>query len=396
VIHIALEMLLGDRAKYAGLIFGMTFTAFLVTFAASYFAGFMTNGFALITENAAADVWVMSPVVSSVQETTNMPSSSLARVRSVPGVESAVPLALGTVEAIFANGRFQPFQVIGVDDATLSGVPVIKDGGSPTVLRAADAVIVDPGGTSGKLDTPVGRSDQWPRDQIRLDVPTRELAPGDELLVNDRRVVVVGRSQGIPRYPPRPLLYTTLSNASRILPPERRRLTFVLVTAAPGTTPRRLAERIEAVTGLRARSSADFKTDTVRWIMVNSEDVGDIAAMLSLAVVVGLGVTGVMLYMFTQENRRQYAVLSAMGATPRMLLSMILAQAAGCAVVGTGLGLGICSVAGEVVSSLGFPFRMLWFTPVIAVIIIVIVSAVAVVASAVTVLRLQPSEVFAR
>lgn len=70
--------------------------------------------------------------------------------------------------------------------------------------------------------------------------------------------------------------------------------------------------RIEASTGLRARTSADFEADTVRWFLINSEDVGDIAAMLTLAMSVGFGVTGVMLYMFTHENLWQYAVFTAM------------------------------------------------------------------------------------
>jgi hypothetical protein len=60
--------------------------------------------------------------------------------------------------------------------------------------------------------------------------------------------------------------------------------------------------------------------------------------MLSLAAVIGLGVTGVMLYIFTTENLWQYAVLSAMGAEPRVLLTMIFAQAGLCGLLGTGMG----------------------------------------------------------
>ncbi|KAF0126679.1 MAG: ABC-type transport system involved in lipoprotein release permease component [Xanthobacteraceae bacterium] len=58
MLGVALKMLMGDRAKFVGLLFGITFTSFLVTFAASYFCGLMTRGFALIAENGAADVWV--------------------------------------------------------------------------------------------------------------------------------------------------------------------------------------------------------------------------------------------------------------------------------------------------------------------------------------------------
>ncbi len=395
MLRVALKMLIGDRAKYFGLLFGITFTSFLVTFAASYFCGFMTRGFALIAENPAADVWVMDPAVDSAEQTANLPASALNRVRGVPGVKSAVPLALGTAEARFANGRIQPFRVIGVDDATLSGVPALEDGGSPAVLHAPDAAIVDPGGTEGKLETPVLQADQWPHGAPHLNAKTRPLAVGDELLVNDHRVKIEGLSNALPRFPPRPLLYTTFSNASRILLPERNLLTFVLATARPRVSPRELAARIEAQTGLWARSSADFKADTVRWFLTNSEDVGDIASMLTIAMAVGFGVTGVMLYMFTNENLKQYALLKAMGATPRLLLSMIFVQAGLCGLVGTGLGLGLCAIVGQIAVQADYPFRMMWFTPLIGGIMVLLVSVAAAGISVRPVLKLEPGMVFA-
>jgi len=396
MLGMALTMLVGDRAKYAGLLFGITFTAFLVTFAMSFLTGFLTRGFALITENRA-DVWVMDPTVESDEFTTNLPASALGRVRSVSGVQSAVPLALGTAEARFPDGRFQPFQVIGVDDSTLGGVPPMMDGETAAVLRAPDAVVVDPGGTRGKLQTPVLKTDQWSFRTTAVHAPTRPLARGDELMVNDHRVWVAGRSQGLSRFPPRPLMYTTFSNADRILLPELRRLTFVLVTATPGLPPRRLAARIEAQTGLRAHTSEDFKADTVRWYLANSEDVEDVGWMLALAVVIGLGVTGVMLYMFTSENLWQYAMLSAMGATPRMLLTMILAQAGLCALLGTGMGMGLCAIVGQFSAiAAHYPFRMMWFAPLVGGTTIVLVSVIAAGLSARPVLKLQPMVVFQR
>ena len=394
MLRVALKMLFGDRAKYVGLLFGIAFTSFLVTFAASYFCGFMTRGFALISENPTADVWVMDPAVDSAEQTTNMPDSALDRVRSVDGVLWAVPLALGTADARFPNGRFQPFQIIGVDDATLSSVPRLRDGASPTALRSPDAAIVDPGGTEGKLETPLLKADQWPTEP-HLNAPMRPLRVGDELLVNDNRVRIAGTSEALPRYPPRPLLYTTLSNADRILLPERHRLTFVLATGVPGVALNELAARIQAQTGLKARAADDFKADTVRWFLINSEDVGDIGAMLSLAMSVGFGITGIMLYMFTTEALKQYAVLKAMGATSRLLLAMIFVQAGQCALLGTGLGLGLCAIIGQIAVQADYPFRMMWFTPLIGCVMVVLVSIVAAAISVRPVLRLEPAVVFA-
>ena len=81
--------------------------------------------------------------------------------------------------------------------------------------------------------------------------------------------------------------------------------------------------------------------------------------MLTLAMSVGLGVTGVMLYTFTVESRWQYAVLSALGAEPRRLMTMLFAQIGGGGILGTGLGLGMCSLASVLASSTGYPFRMI-------------------------------------
>src|SRR5690242_8885246 len=101
MFRIAIKMLVGNRPKYLGLLLGISFTSFLVTFALSYFAGFVTRGFALISENPQADIWVMDPSVNSTEHTTNIPDSVLQRVRSIEGVRSAVPLALGTTEVHF-------------------------------------------------------------------------------------------------------------------------------------------------------------------------------------------------------------------------------------------------------------------------------------------------------
>src|ERR1035437_5486044 len=140
-----------------------------------------------------------------------------------------------------------------------------------------------------------------------------------------------------------------------MLLPERRRLTFVLVAALPGTAPQTLAARIEQVTGLRARASEDFKADTVRWMLRNSEDVGDAITMLTIAMLVGFGVTGVMMFMFTTENLKYYAVLNAMGATSRALLGVILVQAGLCALIGTGLGLVVCALSAPSFGAYDFP-----------------------------------------
>ena len=389
MFRVAVEMLLYDKTKFFGLLIGVAFTAFLVTFAMGYFAGFMTRGFALVSENPSAKVWVMDPAVSSTEATINMSDSSLDIVRGVEGVKYATPLYLGDVTARYANGRFQSFQTIGVDDATLSGAPQPAD-----LLHLPDSVIVDSGGTEGKLQTPAAKKDMWPYDGSHLNAPTRKLRYGDEMLINSKRVVVAGVSHTIPRFPPRPLLYTTASNFKRLMPGERRYITFIMVRPAKNVTPGQLAKRIAQKTRLKAITSDEFKKETVMWYMINSEDVGDMVNMVVLAMLVGFGVTGVMLYMFTYENIKQYAVLKAMGASAKQLRDMIFTQIFISAVAGSGIGVGIASILAHIVSSPTFPFRMMWFAPLVGFLGVMIVSMTAAFISLRPIKNMEPAIVF--
>jgi putative ABC transport system permease protein len=394
MFRVAVSMLTGDKTKYIGLLLGIIFTAFLVTFALSYFAGFMTQGFSLVNENPTADVWVMDSAVNSTEATINMPNSALDLVKSVSGVSYATPLYIGDVTARFPNGHFQTFQLIGVDDATLSGAPLLKTGLKQNALRLPQSVIVDSGGTNGKLQTPQHKKDMWSYDGAHLSAATRKLRYGDALLIDDRRVIVTGVSHMLGRFPPRPLMYTTASNFIRLTPSQSKRLTFVMVKKQQGINPTLLAKKIHQQTGLKAITSSEFKKETVMWYLINSEDVGDMVNMVVLAMLVGFGVTGVMLYMFTYENLKQYAVLKAMGATNKQLSTMVFTQAFIGVIIGSGIGIGIAGLMGEAVSSASFPFRLMWFAPIIGFLGVFIVSATAAVISVRPVIKLEPGVVF--
>ena len=389
MFKVAIEMLMHDKTKYIGLFIGIGFTAFLVTFSMSFLAGFMTRGFALVSENPSANIWVMDRAVSSPEATVNMSDASLSLVRGVKGVEYATALYLGDVTARYADGNFQKFQAIGVDDATLSGAPRSKNR-----LSLPDSVIIDSGGTSGKLQTPLYKKDMWAYDGSHLNVATRELHYGDKLLINDKRVIVADVSHTIARFPPRPLLYTTQSNFKRLIPSGKRYTTFIMVRSKDGVNPIRLAKTISKQTGLKAITSQRFKKETVLWYMINSEDVGDMVNMVVLAMLVGFGVTGVMLYMFTYENIKQYAVLKAMGASRKQLTNMVFTQAFIGVIAGSGIGIAISALIGLSISSTDFPFRMMWFAPLFGFLGVLIVSLTAAMISVRPILKIEPGIVF--
>src|SRR5262245_2288367 len=96
---IALKMLVGDRAKFLGIVLGLTFAAALITQQGSIFCGLMLRTCAQITDITGADLWVMDPSVRFIDDTKPMLESNLQRVRGVKGVKWAVPLYKGIARA---------------------------------------------------------------------------------------------------------------------------------------------------------------------------------------------------------------------------------------------------------------------------------------------------------
>ena len=104
---IALKMLTGDKAKFFGIVLGLTFAALLITQQGSIFCGLMSRTAGQIYDITGADLWVMDPNVRFIDDVKPMIETNLYRVRGVEGVEWAVPLYKG-------NGRAK-VNSVGVD-----------------------------------------------------------------------------------------------------------------------------------------------------------------------------------------------------------------------------------------------------------------------------------------
>lgn len=392
MIRIAISMLGGDRVKYAGVVFGVAVTTFLTALVGSMFAGMVSRTFAIITDNAHADIWVMDPASETVTQTINISETAADRVRSVAGVESVSRLALGSAAVRLPHGKFVLADVVGVDDATLQGVPHLQSAETIAKLRRGDALLIDHAGTNGQLQVPRHRDAWW-----KADAPhpaLRTMQTDDELQINSISARVAGEVAGTPRFTPQPVIYMTYANASRMLPAQRHRLTFILVNVEQGQNAPDVARRIEAATGLRARSADEFKRDTVLWFIKNSGVIAQVGVIVVFAAAVGCVITGLMLFIFTKENSRLYATLKAIGARNATLLAMILSQAGLAAITGFGLGLGACAAIGTLLAGTGFPFRLMWYTPCVAAALVGVVCVVATLLSARTVLNIEPGLVF--
>jgi len=380
---IALKMLLGDRAKYIGIIIGLTFASFLVTWPSAIFSGVMSRTFSFVTDVGLPDLWVVDPQVQYIEDIKPLRDTEVLRVRGTEGVEWAVGLYKGMLRARMNDGTFQSCVVVGLDDATLIGGPPKMLAGQLADLRQADSVIVDEVGARGKLARrlPDGR-----RIPLKL---------GDTLELNDHRCVVVGICRITQTFQNIPVIYTTYSHATTIAPQERKLLSFIIAKAKPGADLREVCARIRTNIRLSAYTPREFKKLTFWYFLKYTGMPFNFLTVVTLGFIVGVAISGMTFYNFTLDNLRYFGTLRAMGTTNRKLLRMISLQAAAVGAIGYGVGIGAASAWGGVLSGrTQIAFKLPWQLLIISAVAVLVICVGAAALSIRKVMKLEPAVVF--
>jgi putative ABC transport system permease protein len=392
---VAIKMLMGDRAKYIGIIVGVTFASLLITQQAAIFWGLMSRTTGAIVDIGQPDIWVMDPKVQFIDDLKPLSDTALFRVRGIEGVEWAVPLYKGLLKARLPDGNFQTCIVQGLDDATLIGGPPVMLDGKLADLREQDSVIVDSVGASTKLARPGPVKGMM--------VP---LKVGDTLELNDHRAKVVGICEVSRTFQSQPVVYTTYSRATTFAPKERKLLSFVLVKAKAGVDPFELCETIMRKTGhvvpgeekmvpsLAAYTQEQFKTKTWMYFFKYTGIPINFGISVALGFFVGTVIAGQTFYNFTLENLKLFGTLKAMGASNTLLLRMIVLQAGVVGMVGYGLGVGMAAISGAASAKSELAFLMPWWLLGVSAAAVTMICIISSLLSIRKVMALEPAIVF--
>jgi putative ABC transport system permease protein len=393
---IAIKMLTGDRAKYLGIVAGITFAALLIAQQASIAIGLLMRTTSHIQDIADPDIWVMDPNIQFIDELKPLTENDLYRVRGVPGVAWAVRFYKGQGRLKLHIGgdkkkaKYQQSVVFGLDDATMVGAPREIILGSLADLRKPDAVIIDENG-------------------YRYVWPNEPLAVGRELEMNDHRAVIVGICKASDTFNTFPIFYCQYHQAIRYVPQERKVMSAMLAGVEPGEDPEEVCRRITEQTalkpvkpgdtpraGLKALTRDQFIESTLMYFVRRTGIVVNFGITVSLGFFVGCAVAGQTFYSFTLENLRQFGSLKAMGLTNRRIVGMVLTQALLVGSIGYGLGVGAAALFGATMTSSGsrlaflMPWQVLAATAAAVFVIVLLASLV----SVYKVLVLEPAVVF--
>ena len=377
MLWIAIRMLTGDKQKFYGLLFGIAFSTLLVTQQLTIFVNLIERGASGVFNAPEAELWVMDPVSKTTDVKYEMPSTALDEVRSVQGVEWAVPHLRAKANVRTESGDLEGVTIIGVDDATLIGLPKRFAEGEKSVLSRPDTVVIDD----------VGLTNLFKTDQNPI---------GQRLELNDQRAVIRGVADAIPSFTSQVELYTRYSQALNYVPGTRNRLSFVLAGVSEGENPETVVKRIEAQTGLKALTRDEFAQDGVDFIIENTGIPTNFGITVVLGFIVGVAIVGLTFSLFIRDNIKQFGALKAIGVTNGKIVRMVTAQAA---LVGSvGYALGVVATVLFIWGFSGVPqfkgFYIPWEIPLISLVSVIVILAITGWLGLRSVLKTEPASVF--
>ncbi|HTV84644.1 MAG TPA: ABC transporter permease [Dyella sp.] len=366
-------MLVNDRGKFSALLLGITFAVFLMVMMTSLFAGILARSASTVT-NVGASVWIMDPAVQTVANSIPMPDYLLDAVRSIDGVDYAVPLYSGGALVKLHDGTYQAVTVMGLDDTSLVGRPKLEKGNIQDIY-AENAFIVVDDAEYGKLGKP--------------DI-------GQDFELNDNRGLVVGVAKvnafslfGVPT------LYTTYSRAIEYIPNTRFTISYILLEPkSPNAIPS--IKKEVARLGYLALTKGEFDDRIADFYKYQTGIGTNIMLMTIISFIVGLSISAQTFYTFVLENLDKFGALKAIGAKGYELTYMILFQVTFTSLTGYGLGIGLCTtMIGLAKARLPDYAALVTMTNLaLALGMVVLIAAVSSYISIRKVLRVEPFDIF--
>lgn len=372
-LKLAFKLLVNDKGKYVALLVGIMFAVFLMVQMTSIFSGILAKSSSTVI-NLGAQVWVMDPAVNNVANSIPMPDYVLDAVRSINGVKYAVPLYSGGALVKLRSGVFQSVTVLGLDDNSLFGRPELIAGKIEDIY-AENAFIAVQDAEIRKLG---------------------DIGLGTDFELNDHRGVIVGIAKvtasglfGIPT------LYTTYSRAIQYIPSTRFTISYILVEPKNNDAIPHIQEEVKRL-GYQALTKEEFMQKIANYYKYQTGLGTNIFIMTIVSFLVGLSISGQTFYTFILENLEKFGALKAIGAKGRELVYMILFQATFTALVGYGLGVGLCTliITAAKLRVPDYSANITYTTLAFAFVMVLIIAAISSYIGIRKVLKIEPFDIF--
>lgn len=312
----AVRMTLHDRMKLAGALLGVVFATFLGGQQLGIFLGLVHKN-TLLADGIPADIWIAPKNTKQAEASSTLPERFLYEARATPGVAWADPLLFQTGTIVTDDGSAEAVRILGFDAKSGRGGPWNVTAGDPALLRNPGTVFLDTIDRKRHGGTNLGS--------------LRE--------IQGRQVQVVGFTSGLQPFGPT-FAFADYDQALRLFGRADRAPHFVLVGVEPGADVPALVARLQAeMPDADVMTGAQFHDRIVNYLLTETQIGVSFGTSTVFGLIVGFVIVGLTMFSGVVDNLREFGMLKAIGATTWDLAGILVLQASGYAVAGSGIGL---------------------------------------------------------
>lgn len=357
MISVAFKMLIGNRAAFIGVIFGIFLAVLLISQQSAIFLGLLSRSYRIVTKISQPNIWVIDPATRGEDQIRAMPKNYLEYVKSNPNIEWAVPVNYLLLPLSTSSGSFKIAEVYGIDDATKIGAPILLQG-QISDLHHQGAIILDENSANDLLAKRLPHGKKIP------------LNLGDTVEINGQRAVIVGIAKTSPGFFPQPIIYTLNNQFLKFS--GSNRIEYIAAKTRDNANVDQVLQQINSypkVLGLTRDEMASRMANHFlkTGILIN------FGLSVALGLIIGFSISGQIFYSMTIHNINYYALIKALGGTKKTILLMIVTQALIVGVIGYILGIGATLLWGLAIKNttlaFEFPWQLMLFTAVFSLII---------------------------
>lgn len=356
---IAFKMLLHSQKKFTGMLIGATFSAFIVMQQPGIYQGISDRLIAQINSIKGIDLWVVGHDSNGFDSPTYFTSTDIYRVRSIPGVLSAVQLyRTWFYFKHLKTNQARSWELIAVDPETMTGLPKELIAGARETIRHPNSVIID------------GYSLQQFENDQKITLQLK-----DKLLDDKKNTwTITGITKPLRTYAYEPKAYI-LSNH---LPAAMYQPSFILVKVKPHFNIHQVAAAITHRTQYDALTPSEFSKRTLTFFRVKTPIMIIFVCIAMMGFIIGLIIMWQIFSNFTLTHLHQFGMLKMIGLSNTMLARMVIFQAGLTGGIGFLLGFLLSSAFGIIFHDTQIAFHLtgeIIFLGMIGTLLIVVMSS---------------------
>jgi putative ABC transport system permease protein len=366
MISIAFKMMIGNKAAFLGVIFGIFLAILLISQQSAIYLGLISRSYRIVTNISEPNIWVIDPATQGEDLIRSMPKEYLQYVKSIPNIEWAVPVNYLLLPLTTGAGAFTVAEIYGIDDQTLVGMPKLIEGNVQDLHREG-GIILDSASAENLLATILPNGKKIP------------LKLGDVLEINGHRAFIAGIAKITPGFFPQPIIFMLNDQVYQFS--GTNRIQYIAAKTREDSDIEEIINQINLNKNVLGLTSEQLESRIADHFLKTGILI-NYGISVALGVIIGFSIAGQIFYIMTLHNLKYYALIKALGGTEKIILTMILFQAFVVGIIGYILGTAVTLLWGfqsrNTTLSFEYPWQLFIFTGFFALLICAFIAGLSI------------------